>query len=198
MRLLSDWSRDKVGSDVDTSHSKRDWVYAGISHPAKIVIARASASRRLAPGAKVVLVGDEHAAGIGQFLGRLCMDSKVNCRFEWERGLALENWATADRIQKLKDSKPSLVVASFRPKSTDPQTVASKLKELLKIMGSVPVAWVLPLEKSNQAETLAIALSAVGIPAFHSESIEVHRSQTGAPSARGYAGWAGAIWCWIR
>lgn len=183
---------------MDPLHSKRDWVYAGISHPAKIVIARASASRKLAPGAKVVLVGDEHAAGIGQFLGRLCMDSKINCRFEWERGLALENWATADRIQKMKESKPSLVVASFNSKSTDPQVVALKLSDLLKRMGSIPLVWVLPLETGPQTNALTLALSSVGIPVFYSDSIEVHRSQTGAPSARGYAGWAGAIWGWIR
>lgn len=183
---------------MDTTHSKRDWVYAGLAHPARIVIARASTGRRLAPGAKVVLVGDEHAAGIGQFLGRLCMDSKVNCRFEWERSAVLENWATPDRLQKIRDSKPSLLVGSFRPKSADPQIVASKLKDVLKAMGAVPVVWVLPLERDPQADALALALPSVGVPAFHSESIEVHRSQTGAPSARGYAGWAGAIWGWIR
>lgn len=183
---------------MNVGYAKRDWVYAGISHPARIVIARAPTGRRLQPGNKVVVVGDEHAAGIGQFLGRLCMDAKVSCRFEWERSTPLEHWVSPDRVEKLKATKPSLVVAVFKPKSEDPQAIAEKIADFSRGLKKIPLVWVLPPDATPSRDALAFALSAVGIPAFHSESIEIHRSPTGAPSARGYAGWAGAVWSWIR
>lgn len=183
---------------VNDSFSKRDWAYAGISHPGGIAVARTPKGQRLAAGSKIVLVGDEHALGLGQFLGKLAVDRKVNLRFEWERSQPFENWMTSDRVDAVLKHRPAMLLLAFGSKLKTPAEIQPKLDELVRSAKSVPVWWVLPFEKSDAAMSLSLALAAAQIAQFHSEDIDIHRSQTGAPSVRGYAGWAGAVWGWIK
>lgn len=183
---------------METKHSTRDWVYAGLSVPRRTVVARKPRTQRLKPGDRVLVLGDEHAGAIGQFLGGFSVDAKVNLRFEWERGQAFERWLSASRIEKALIYRPALVVVVMGTSLTEPDHVQSRLESVQKASEGTELRWVLPCDKSDQATSLSLALAAVGVSQFHSEEIEVHRSQTGAPSARGYAGWASAIWSWIR
>jgi hypothetical protein len=183
---------------ANESFSKRDWAYAGLSHPGGIAVARKQKGDRLVPGSKMILVGDEHALGLGQFLGKLAIDRKVNLRFEWERSQPFENWMTADRVEAILKHRPTVLLMAFGSKLKSPEEMQPKLDELARLAKPVPVLWVLPFEKSDAATALGLALAASKIAQFHSEDIDIHRSQTGAPSARGYAGWAGAVWGWMK
>ncbi|NBT36052.1 MAG: hypothetical protein EBT03_11045 [Betaproteobacteria bacterium] len=183
---------------MSTLEAKRDWVYRGLAHPANVILASAARGQRLKPGNKLLLIGNEHAGGIGPFLGKLAVDAKVNCRFEWDRTATLESWLSGDRVGSLLKHHPNLIVVVLGTRSSDPSEISSRLADVLRVTRHVPVCWVLPLEGGSQRDALSLALPAADIPALHSEALEVHRSQTGAPSARGYAGWAGAVWAWIR
>lgn len=182
---------------ANESFSKRDWAYAGLSHPEGVAVARTQKGKRLVPGSKVVLIGDEHALGLGQFLGKLAVDRKVNLRFEWERGQPFENWMNADRVDAVLKHRPTTLLMAFGSKLKAPSDIQPRLEELGKCSKPLRILWVLPFEKSDSSTALSLALAAANIPQFHSEDIDIHRSQTGALSVRGYAGWAGAVWGWM-
>lgn len=183
---------------MDSIAAKRDWIYAGLAHPSNVILANRPRGSRLPPGTKIVVAGDENAAGLGPFLGRLAVDSKLSLRFEWERGALAEHWLSAATAERVKKSKPSIVVATFPTKEGDPSLLSKRLLDFKRWLGSPMLVWVLPLARTNSSEALALALPVADIPAFHSDLLEVHRSPTGSPSARGYAGWAGAIWKWLK
>lgn len=184
---------------MDAIAQKRDWVYAGLAHPANVILVRPRRAPRLKPGDKILLLGDEQAAAVGAFMGKLALESQVNLRFEWERQAQLETLATPRSAEKALKSQPTVVVALLRSKSDDPKQIASRVGEFKQALGNVPLFWVLPLgPETADSRALALALHAAGVPAFSSALLDVHRSQTGAPSARGFAGWAGAIWGWLR
>lgn len=91
-----------------------------------------------------------------------------------------------------------MVLVSLGPCST-----ASRLLPVLhatlaeaRHVGSTLV-WIRPPDANAGTKALRIVLRAARIPSFHSEAIHVHMSANGKPSARGYAGWAGALWRWI-
>lgn len=184
-----------LSTKARTEFSKRDWVYSGLSHPAGVALARSHDRRRLSPGSKILVVGDEHAAAIGQFLGKLALDARMNLRFEWERGQLFERWAIASRLERSMTYRPDVVLVAMPTNVVDPSDLVDRLKSVKKACSTASVAYVLPLERND---TLSLALPAADIDAFHTDEIEIHRSPTGSPSAKGYAGWAGAIWGWIR
>ena len=175
------------------SFSKLDWAYSGLAHPSGVALARKHRHTALSSGSKVILVGDESASGLGPFLGKLAIERKVTLRFEWERGQPFEHWMDADRVEKLLAHRPTVILMAFGSKHS--ADVAPKLAELVKLTRPVPVLWILPLKAD---EVLSAALTRSTIKQFDSGALDVHRSQTGGPSVRGYAGWAGAIWGWIR
>lgn len=184
---------------MDAIAQKRDWVYAGLAHPANVILVRPRRAPRLKPGDKVVLLGDEQAAAIGSFMGKLALEAKVNLRFEWERQARVETLATPRAAERLLKAQPTLVLCMLSSQSREPKQLAARIGEFKQALGKVPLFWVLPLgSETAEFQPLASALKAAQVPAFSSSRLDVHRSQTGAPSARGYAGWSGAIWGWIR
>lgn len=177
------------------SFTKRDWVYAGLSHPSGFALARGPSRYLLKPGSKILLVGDEHAAGLGQFLGKLAIDSRMNLRFEWERGQLFERWMNPSAVEKALRYKPDLLLVAMPTKLAEPSEVAPRLLAMKRLTGNLTVRYVLPIGESS---SLSLALPVADIDAFHTDDVDIHRSPTGAPSARGYAGWAGAVWSWLR
>lgn len=175
--------------------TKRDWVYSGLAHPPGFALARGPSTFRLKPGSKILLVGDEHAAGLGQFLGKLALDARMNLRFEWERGQLFERWMIPHSVERALRYKPEMLLVSMPTRLLDPSELAPRLASMKHVAGNLTVKYVLPVSE-NQA--LSLALPAADIDAFHTQDVEIHRSPTGAPSARGYAGWAGAVWSWLR
>lgn len=174
-----------------------DWVYGGLSVPSGVVLARPAVTSSLKPGDAIQLVGNEHALGISRFLGKLALGKKVSLRLEWQRATPFEHWFRTEKLEKLLTHKPAALILLFDTKITSPETLAQKLRELVILAGPVPVRWILPLDDEVEG-LLRLALPAAHIDALRSYLLPIHRSQTGTPSARGYAGWAGALWNWIR
>jgi|GEM_PF-5237262 len=183
---------------MQPAFTKRDWAYAGISHPAGVVLARPPKQPNLKPGNKVILVGDELAACVGPFLGKLAIESNVNFRFEWERGMLLERWASPERMERIVARCPSVLVFALSTALKETPAIETKLQIVRAHAKGVPLRWVMPLVDTDTTRALACALAGASIPAFESNKVDIHRSQTGAPSARGCAGLAGAIWGAIR
>lgn len=184
-------------ASTDSRARTADWVYSGLSVPERVVVARPSEKVRLEPGSVVSLVGDEHALGVAQFLGKIAVTRKVGLRFEWQRGQTFEHWFTPDKLERALARKPSLLLLLFDTKLKSPETLSDKAMELKRLCGMTPVRWILPFG-SDASSPLRLALASVGFGTLRSDDVPIHRSQTGAPSARGYAGWAGAIWGAIR
>ena len=175
-------------------YSKRDWIYAGLAHPPGVLAHRRSATR-LAAGSKLALIGDEHAAGMAPFLRQLAIDSGVGFRVEAETGACLERWQ--DRFAALLESKPTMVLVSLG--SCSPMAdVLPLLRRMLAAAqrAGTRLVWVRPPEE-KAAKSFRVLLRAARIPSFHSEAIALPCPIAGKPSARGYAGWAGALWRWL-
>ena len=193
--------RNSVEAPAPTASRFRteDWVFSGLSVPRKVVLAKPSTAEKLSPGGYVHLVGNEHALGLAQFLGHLALGRKVSLRYEWQRGQLFEHWYRTERVEKLKKGGCRVLLLLLDSKIAKSEDLAAKLRELVERAGTMKVKWILPLEDDAEgANGLRLALPAVGIEALGSHLVPVHRAETGAPSARGYAGWAGAVWGWIR
>lgn len=176
-----------------------DWVFSGLSVPRRVVLAKPSTANKLSPGGHVHLVGNEHALGVAQFLGHLALGKKVSLRYEWQRGQLFEHWYRADRVEKLRTAGCRLLLLFLDSELEKVEDLSAKLGELVERAASMKVKWILPLEDNAEgASGLRLALPKVGIETLASHLVPIHRAETGAPSARGYAGWAGAVWNWIR
>jgi hypothetical protein len=187
-----------VGSrNVQTTaapYSKRDWIYSGLAHPSG-VMARRRRARRLVPGSRLALIGDEHAAGIAPFLRQLAVDGGLGFRVEAETGACLERWQ--QRYDALLDTRPTMVLASLASCSpmTEVLPVLRRMAQAAERAGTALV-WVRPPDEKS-AKPFRVLLRAARIPSFHSEALKVPCPIAGKPSARGYAGWAGALWRWL-
>lgn len=193
--------RSSVENQSQTASRSRteDWVYSGLSVPAGVVVAKPKAAQKLAPGCHIHLVGNEHALGVAQFLGHLALGHKVSLRYEWQRGQLFEHWYKPERVEKLRAAGCRLLIMLCESNLSQPEQLAAKLRELLERAGPMAVRWVLPLDDDAEgAKALRLVLPVLDIEALGSHLVPVHRAQTGAPSARGYAAWAGAVWGWIR
>lgn len=181
-------------------HRTDDWVFSGLSMPRGVVVARPMTTEKRETGSSHVhLVGNEHAFGLAQFLGHLAIGAKLPFRYEWQRGQLFEHWYRADRVEKIKDSGCRMLLLLMDSKMSRHEDLAPKLRELLARAGTLKVRWILPLESNAEdSGALRLSLQATGIDSLASHLLPVHRSETGAPSARGYAGWAGAVWGWIK
>lgn len=183
---------------LEPSFHKRDWVYGGLAHPPGVVLGQASTSKRLPPGSSLVVAGDQHAWGLSPFLEQLAEDGSVSYRSDaGQDEVCLEQWV--GKLVALGEAKPTMVLVSVAPCDVDAATaIVTELRDAaaaLRATGTT-VVWVRPPEEAQSA-VMRKLLADAKIPSFHSEAIDVHRAETGSPSARGYAGWAGAIWRWI-
>lgn len=176
-----------------------DWVFSGLSIPSKVVVAKRSSPERLPPGGYVHLAGNEHALGVAQFLGQLALSRKALLRYEWQRGQLFEHWFRADRIEKLAANRCRLLLLLMNSKVLRADHLVAKVREMLDRAGDMKIQWILPFEEeAEDARLLRLVLPSLNVEALASHLVPVHRAETGAPSARGYAGWAGAVWSRIR
>lgn len=183
---------------LEPSFHKRDWVYGGLAHPPGVVLGQASTSKRLPPGSTLIVAGDQHAWGLSPFLEQLAEDGSVS--FKSDAGqdeVCLERWV--EKLVALGEAKPTMALVSVSACEVESATlIIPELRDAaasLRAAGTT-VVWIRPPEL-DLSTVMRKLLAEAKIPSFHSEAIDVHRSEAGSPSARGYAGWAGAIWRWI-
>ena len=180
---------------------KRSWIYGGLAHPPGMVLARAAPrGRRLAPGATMLLTGDAHAWGLSPFLSHLCRDGEVTF-IERAHRCTLEDWVdTAGLRQAVAEAKPTVVVISLGPtKPLCPASCAAigEIAAAARHRGGTLV-WLRPPQTGPLSRPFRLELSRAKVPSFHSEALRLPRGpDEKTPTARGYAGWAGALWRWI-
>ena len=180
---------------------KRSWIYGGLAHPAGLVLAAPTVvSRRLGPGARLLLCGDEHAWGMSPFLGHLCRDGEVEFRCRAHRS-TIEDWAdTAGLRQAVDDFEPTVVAVSLGPTALPDLVSAATVRSIAQAARSrrSALVWVRPPDRSAVSRPFMLQLNECKVPSFHSEALNLPRGPDAAkPTARGYAGWAGALWRWI-
>jgi len=180
---------------------KRSWIYSGLAHPPGVVLAHPERARhRLLPGATLLLCGDEHAWGLGPFLGHLCRDGGVAFRSRAHR-CTLEDWADSAGLRAaVAELEPTVVVMSLGLSGPPTEQTAAAVREVAAAARPCrgTLVWLRPPERSDATVRMRQQLSLAKVPSFHSEALELPRGPDGKlPTARGYAGWAGALWRWI-
>jgi len=172
---------------------KRAWIYAGLSHPGGKLLARPVAEHPsvLRQGSRLLLVADEGAYRLASPLEHLCRDSAVLFALYRIR---------SDQDEAKLEKQLAKVVTDFRPwvalMSYETLTPA-RWAAVLRLTGA-RLAWILPLDV-EQARRMRGRLHRVRIPSFHSELLDLRRGPDAKGlSVEGYAGWAGALWGWLR
>jgi len=191
--MSNSWSlRCSLPSTVEPQ--KRSWIYGGIAHPPNVVLARRDVvnRRRLPPGSSLLLAGDEHAWGLAPFMKLLCRDGQVEFSSLCAPGTLLE-WPYRKALVPALDGV-SMVVVSLAFGADDDDKLAEFAKDA-RSRGATLV-WLRPLRR-EAAQTVRPLLNAAKVPSFHSEALDLARGPDGVPTARGYAGLAGALWRWI-
>lgn len=183
---------------------KRVWLFGGIVHPPSVVIARvkprAPVRRRLPPGSRLLLAGDDHAWGLSTFLRKLCRDTGVHYDHELDEEASIESWADRRELREpVEELRPDMVLLSLAPEDG----LHDKLPDLIGIVAAdarahgATLVWLRPPVRDATSKPLWHMLTSAKVPSFHSEALELPRGPDGQPSVRGYAGWAGALWQWI-
>jgi len=180
---------------------KRSWIYSGLAHPRGVVLARSERPRRrLRSGSSLLLCGDEHAWGLRPFLGHLCRDGGVSFSARAHR-CTLEDWADSAGLRAaVAEFEPTVVVMSLGLCGAPSEKTAATVRDIAAAARSSrgTLVWLRPPERSAAGAGLRQQLDHAKVPSFHSDALELPRGPDGKlPTARGYAGWAGALWRWI-
>jgi hypothetical protein len=176
---------------------KRSWLYSGIAHPPSIVLAQTRKRKRLPAGSRLLLAGDEHAWGLAPFLGLLARDADVSFSTCLHQGTG-EHWVREKLLSSAVAPGFDMVLVSLDVNTERPSERAA-LAQLVSSgrPAGVTLVWLRQPSLSDNVAELRSALDALKVPSFHSEALALPRGPDGQPSARGYAGWAGALWQWI-
>jgi len=171
---------------------KRDWVYTGLLHARGVVLARSGASTNLRPGATILLSGDGHAAALLPFVRQLAVGAGVTVEFV--PALGVDSFRSPGSLLK----QPAVIAVSMpMPRATVADAVVLReMNERFRLLGS-RLVWLRPPLMPQEIQPMRVLLRAAGIRSFPTETVTIHRAPSGGPSARGYAGWAGAFWRWL-
>ncbi len=176
------------------------WIYAGIPVDAGMALVRPwHPPRRLAPGARLLLVGDQSVLGIAPPMARLARENDVAFLADGRAKSRFEEWATqpwlAEAVAKFQ---PTLVLASLG--TNEKEIHRSHVIELGKrLSASAPSAiWIAPPHKRPAWATVIGMLAAHRVATFPSAALSLQRGPDGVtPTAMAFAGWAGATVRWI-
>lgn len=199
-----------VGYHASVQAQKITWIYAGMAHPTGVALARPARPHRLPPGSRLLLAGDDFASGLATPLRRLSSDRKVKFRLVVASPQEVESpflggelAKQADRITKdAMEFKPTVTLVSLPwPElmtSDKMDAVAAKLGRRIRSTGS-SLAWIRPPTGLTSGPVLKGVLDRSNVPSFHSEALGLPLGpDRRTPTVVGYAGWAGAIWRWLR
>jgi hypothetical protein len=102
-------------------------------------------------------------------------------------------------LDKMRYWKPHMALVSYAEGSEkELRRFAAQLSaEVRRSNGTL--VWIRPPAPASVAQLVRAAVEAVRVPSFHSEHLAIpFGPDHETPSASGYAGWAGAIWRWLR
>lgn len=204
--------------------SSKQWIYAGLALVAGIGVVKLIGGPRIRRGMRVLLVGDSLAVGMAPYFGALAKEAGVEFKSLATVSTRIDQWASSAELAKLLTSfQPDMVLISLGTNDSymtgGASTVEKQRAALEKLYalltqwprssgtgrGPEHVVWIGPptLPKPNPAMTGMIQDAAGNALSprfhyFHSDRLSLPRGPDGLhPTARGYAGWAGAIWHWL-
>lgn len=188
----------------------RRWVYAGLGAvTAGVGLLRALRQRpRLHPDSRILVVGDSFAVGLTPPLRALAKEAGLPFDSVALQGTRIDQWAVSAALdEKLRKFKPSLVLVSLGTNDEylrgDGGTMqAPHLDRLLAKLRTVgDFVWIGPPKLPKRATNGVIPLLRSRLDDDHyfpSQTLNLPRGPDALhPTARGYAGWAGALWQWL-
>lgn len=204
--------------------SSKQWLYAGLALVAGLGMVRLMNGPRIRKGLKMLLIGDSLAVGTAPHFAALAKEAGVEFKSLATSGTRIDQWASsADLAKLLSTFQPDMVLVSLGTNDAymkGADVVAKQhaaLEKLLALLtqwprskdyglGAEHVVWIGPPalpSPPSPGVTKMIQDSAGGALApryhyFHSERLQLPRGPDNLhPTARGYAGWAGAVWHWL-
>lgn len=191
--------------------SSRRWIYVGLGLAAGYGMVRLLFAPRLKPGeSRVLLVGDSLAVGLSPYLADMAKQERIGFSSLAVVGTRIEQWADNPSLrERLASFRPTIVLVSLGTNDeyligadvvTRQQAALRRLVSLLMTASPEHVVWVGPptLPKASNGVVAMLKATVPSRDYFPSESLTIPRGPDGIhPTARGYAGWAGAIWQWL-
>jgi len=202
--------------------SSKQWIYAGLALVAGIGVVKLIGGPRIRRGMRVLLVGDSLAVGMAPYFGALAKEAGVEFKSLATSGTTIEQWSKSAELANLLNAfQPQMVLVSLGTNDSVSKAAGVvertrvALDRLLTLLtgwkradgatGPENVVWIGPpkLPVNLNPEIAKMLQDAAGLVAprfsyYHSERLDLPRGPDGLhPTARGYAGWAGAIWHWL-
>jgi len=202
--------------------SSRQWVYAGLVLMAGIGMVRLLSGARIRKGMRALLIGDSLAVGMAPFFSVLAKEAGVDFKALATVGTRIDQWASSAELKQLLGTfQPQLILVSlgtndsFMQGGDVVQKQQAQLEKLLAILTQWPraggigpehIVWIGPpvlpnppnLGIAKMIQDNAGSALSPHYSYFHSERLQLPRGPDKLhPTARGYAGWAGAVWHWL-
>lgn len=206
---------------------KRTWIYAGLALVAGVglvsIMAKKSeeapspgiAPKKTGPiltpkgvlvgGDRVFLFGDSLAQGLTKPLEQLASDMGVKFFGDGRTSTIINQWNSQPWLANdLSLAPPKFILVSLGTndmKLFDANTEKSALNNLITKMKATKatIVWILPPTMPFPDNGILKMIMATGLPVFHSEALSIPRgSDKIHPTVAGYAGWAGAIWAFLK
>jgi len=186
-------------------------VYAGL-----VVAAAGAGLAKLLPsgpriraGTRLMVVGDSLAVGMAPYFACLSKEQKLPFDALAKVSTRIDQWAASQVLaEHVATFKPTLVLVSLGTNDAFMMgDVAAKQRPALAqliaqlTVGGAELAWIGPPQLAGRPNAGLLTLLKSAIPAsnyFASETLPIPRGPDNLhPTAKGYAGWSGAIWQWL-
>jgi lysophospholipase L1-like esterase len=192
--------------------SSKQWLYAGLAVVAGVGVVRLMSGPRIRRGLKVLLIGDSLAVGTAPHYAVLAKEAGVELKHLAVVGTRIDQWAGSQELPKILQSfAPDLVLVSLGTNDAFMQgdvigKQRAQLEKLLGVLAGREIVWIGPpaLPTAPSPGIVTMIQDAAGSALsprfhyFHSERLQIPRGPDALhPTARGYAGWAGAVWHWL-
>lgn len=195
----------------------RTWLYAGIIIAGGVALSRALSGPTLKRGQRLLLFGDSLSVGLATPMGALAKDNGVLFDAVGQVGSTVSMWSNPTSklgsalTQKLA-LKPDIVLCSLGT-NDEALVLASAQKEVPELEALIAqvkasgahLAWIGPpkflpcLSFQPNGFTAAVRQRIPSADYFASEQYDIPRGGDCLhPTVKGYAGWAGQIWQWMR
>lgn len=191
--------------------SSRRWIYVGLGLAAGVGLVKLIFASRLKPGeTRLLVVGDSLAVGLSPYLNDLAKSERIGFSSLAIVGTRIDQWSDSAALrERLASFRPTVVLVSLGTNDeymsgdvvARQQAALGRLVALLMTAAPEHIVWIGPPTLPKPTSNGIVAMLKVNIPSrdyFPSESLTIPRGPDGIhPTARGYAGWAGAIWQWL-
>lgn len=182
---------------------KRAWIWGGLALAAGIGVVMAKAETFGGGRQKVLLIGDDLALGLATPLKTLVEAAGMGFFVDGKKATTITDWALGSWLESdLEERRPTLVVVSLGMADmllSTPADEAPEVVALLHLAASTGAAvlWVPPPLLPYDVPVVRQMIAAATLP-FPSDALDIPRGPDEIfPTARGYAGWAGAVWRWL-